>query len=148
MQGWHAEARHLLDKPTSVDVLRWRLLLLNCRRVGIPHSAQPNGENDAPKSKQNQGEDASLHTKTTAGQQWVAVKAGSEQMAVGLETAVRCAIEVNLAPGPCRVDSQRHPQVPRSAQNQNGHQAITGCKHRPQAMTAGIEIVHPAHEQG
>src|ERR1700685_2060517 len=99
MQRWHAEPRYLLDKPMSFDVVR--LLLLNCRRVGIPHSAQPNGENDAPKSQQNQGEDASLHTKTTAGQQWVAVKAGSEQMAVGLETAVRCAIEVNLAPSPC-----------------------------------------------
>src|SRR5208337_829355 len=139
-----AFSSHLI---ASVDILRRLRLLPNCSRVGIPHTAQPNGENHTPNYQQDEAEDAGLGTKTAAGKQWVTVKAGTEQMAVGPVTAVHYVDEVKLAPVPCRVDSQWHPQVPRSAQNQNRYQAIHGRSHRPQSMAAGIEVVYPAHKQ-
>src|ERR1700677_533235 len=131
----------------SVDILRRLRLLLNGRRVGIPHTAQPNGENHTPNRQQKEGENASLGTKTAASKQWVTVKASCEQMAVGRITAVRNAVEVKLAPVPCRVASQWHPEIAGPAHNQSRSQAIHSRRHRPESMTAGIEVVQSAHEQ-
>lgn len=72
--------------------------LPNCRPVGIPHTAQPKGEDHAPNSHQKHGEDASLGTKTAATKQGVTVEADSKQMAAGPLTTVRYAVEVKLTP--------------------------------------------------
>src|SRR5580658_11199260 len=61
--------------------------------------------------------------------------------------AGRQAKKEDDSPSPCPVDSQGHPEIAGAEQNEAGDQAIFGGGYWPEAVTAGIEVVHAAHPQ-